>query len=172
MSYAQHSALFKGVFDACELLLDKLTHTARIYGAQLLIAMGVDLQAVQRAGGWLKDCLGTSYILCALCPQALLALAMWRTDDSDLQSFADPRFFIAVPDELLYYALPALKAFEEAAAELKAAAEAKEAAMAAETLAKVMRVCLIARIQDAVATAETYPNNPFNADMMQLPLFR
>ena len=175
ISYSQHCALLNEAFEASELLLDKLTHIARIYGAQLLVAMGVDLQAVQRAGGWLQDSLGTAYIICALCPQAMLALAMWRTDDSDMQCFADPRFFIAVPDELLYHALPALKGFEEAAAELVAAAsgkDAKQAAMTAQQLATVMRVCLVARIQDAIATAETYPNNPFNADMQRHPLFR
>lgn len=156
-------------------MLDKLTHIARVYGAQLLVAMGVDLQAVQRAGGWLQDSLGTAYIVCALCPQALLALAMWRADDSDMQCFADPRFFIAVPDELLYHALPALKAFEEASAELVAASDSrdsKQAAMTAQQLAMVMRICLVARIQDAIATAESYPGNPFNADMLQHPLFR
>lgn len=105
ISYSQHCALLNEAFEMSDLLLDKLTHIARIYGAQLLVAMGVDLQAVQRAGGWLQDSLGTAYIVCALCPQALLALAMWRTDDSDLQCFADPRFFIAVPDELLYHVL-------------------------------------------------------------------
>jgi hypothetical protein len=175
ISYSQHCALLDEAFAVSELLLDKLTHIARIYGAQLLVTMGVDLQAVQRAGGWLQDSLGTAYIVCALCPQALLALAMWRTDDSDMQCFADPRFFIAIPDELLYHALPALKGFEAAADALVAAADGKEgkqAAMAAKQLATVMRICLVARIQDAIATAETYPNSPFNADMQRHPLFR
>lgn len=104
-----------------------------------------------------------------------MALAMWRTDDADLQSFADPRFFIAVPDELLQHAMPALAAFEEQAAQLLAEAadkEGKQVAAAAQRLAMVMRVCLVARIQDAIATAEQYPANPFNADMQQSPLFR
>jgi hypothetical protein len=71
--------------------------------------------------------------------------------------------------------LPALKGFEDAAADLVAATsgkEAKQAAMAAQQLATVLRICLVARIQDAIATADDYPNNPFNADMQRHQLFR
>jgi hypothetical protein len=174
ISYSQHCALLVSAFCDADLVLDKITHIARVYGAQVLVAMGVDLQAVQRAGGWLQDTMGTSYIVCGLSPQALLALAGWRADDSDLQCFADPRFYIAVPDELVFHAMPALKPFEDAAAQLMGSSDRddKKAAQRAQQLAKVLRICLVARIQDAIATYQQYPASPFNADMHQHPTFQ
>lgn len=100
------------------ILVEKVTHLSRIFAAQLLIAMGLRVEDVQRAGGSLKDCLGTAYIIIALSPESLLALAMWRKVGSDFQCFGDPRFHIAVPDELLFHALPALKKFRQKAVAL------------------------------------------------------
>jgi hypothetical protein len=161
------------------ILTEKLTHIPRIFAAQLLIAMGLRVEDVPRAGGWLKDCLGTAYIIFSLSPDGLLALAMWRKDGSDYQCFGDPRFHIAVSDDLLYHALPQLKTFREkadaavqAALEDGAPAALKQPALTASQMARVLTVATIARIQDAVATADQYPDNPFNADMMGHPDFR
>lgn len=178
ISYNNHAKLVRDVLKALSILVEKVTHLSRIFAAQLLIAMGLRVEDVQRAGGWLKDCLGTAYIIISLSPEALLALAMWRKDGADFQCFADPRFHIAVPDELLYHAMPALKTFREKADAAVAAAVAdgasadlKGPAMVASQMARVMIVALVARIQDAIAKADTYPQNPFNADMRRRPLF-
>jgi hypothetical protein len=164
---------------AVSILVEKVTHITRIFAAQLLIAMGLRVEDVQRAGGWLKDCLGTAYIIISLSPEALLALAMWRKDGNDYQCFTDPRFYIAVPDDLLFHALPVLKTFQQKTEALKLASAAdgataalKERALRADQLARVMRVTVTARVQDAIVTAEEYPNNPFNVDMMEHPKFR
>jgi hypothetical protein len=179
ISYANHAKLVRDVLTVLGILAEKVTHLTRIFAAQLLITMGLRLEEVQRAGGWLKDCLGTAYIVMSLSPEGLLALAMWRKDGNDYQCFKDPRFHIAVPDELLYHAMPALKTFREKADAAVAAAVAEGAsadlkgpALVASQMARVMTVALIARIQDAIAVGDQYPNNRFNADMLQHPLFR
>jgi hypothetical protein len=179
ISYANHARLVKEVLTVLGILAEKVTHLTRIFAAQLLITMGLRLEEVQRAGGWLKDCLGTAYIVMSLSPEGLLALAMWRKDGNDYQCFKDPRFHIAVPDELLYHAMPALRTFREKADAAVAAAvaegapaELKGPALVASQMARVMTVALIARIQDAIAVGDQYPNNKFNADMQQHPLFR
>jgi hypothetical protein len=161
------------------MLVEKVTHLTRIFAAQLLVAMGLRVEDVQRAGGWLKDCLGTAYIIISLSPEALLALGMWRKDGNDHQCFDDPRFHIAVPEELLHHALPALKGFQkqvdalaQAALAEGAAAALKEPALRASQLARVITVALTVGVQDAIATCHKYPDNPFNQDMMQHPKFR
>jgi len=150
ISYNNHAKLVRDVLKALSILVEKVTHLSRIFAAQLLIAMGLRVEDVQRAGGWLKDCLGTAYIIISLSPEALLALAMWRKDGADFQCFADPRFHIAVPDELLYHAMPALKTFREKADAAVAAAVAdgapadlKGPAMIASQMARVMTVALV-----------------------------
>jgi hypothetical protein len=179
ISYQNHARLVSEVLAELSILVEKITHISRVFAAQLLTSMGLNIQDVQRAGGWLKDCLGTAYIVISLSPESLLALAMWRKDGNDFQCFGDPRFHIAVPDELLFHALPALKKFREkadalatAALAVGAAAELKKPALMASQLARVLTVAMVARVQDAIATADLYPDNPFNADMMQHPLFR
>jgi hypothetical protein len=161
------------------ILVEKVTHLSRIFAAQLLIAMGLRVEDVQRAGGWLKDCLGTAYIIIALSPESLLALAMWRKDGSDFQCFGDSRLHIAVPDELLFHALPALKKFRQKAVALAdqamapgAPAELKRPALMAAQVMRVITVATVARIQDAIAVGDQYPDNPFNADIMKHPLYR
>lgn len=178
ISYNNHANLVRAVLKVLGILVEKVTHLSRIFAAQLLVAMGLRVEDVQRAGGWLKDCLGTAYIVISLSPEGLLALAMWRKDGNDYQCFADPRFHIAVPDELLYHAMPALKDFREKADAAVAAAlaegapaELKGPALTASQVARVMTVALIARIQDAIAVGHKYPDNPFNADMKKHPLF-
>ena len=179
ITYSNHARIVREVLEELGILVEKVTHIPRIFSAQLLIEMGLRIEDVQRAGGWLKDCLGTAFIIISLSHEGLLDLAMFRKDGTDYQCFGDPRFHIAVPDELLDHALPALKTFRQqadaavaAALEEGASADLKQPALIASQMARVMTVALVARVQDAIATAEAYPDNPFNADLQEHPLFR
>lgn len=82
ISYAK---LVRDVLTVLKILAEKVTYLTRIFAAQLLITMGLRLDEVQCAGGWLKDCLGTAYIVMSLSPETLLALAMCRKDGDDYQ---------------------------------------------------------------------------------------
>lgn len=176
ISYAQHRAYIEAALAAGEIFTDKSTHAPRVYGAQLLIDMGVDMELVQRAGGWKQDTCGTAYFCAALGPQALLALGMWRVVGTDYGSaFYDDRMVPAIPEDLVYHVMPSLCAFCEAAEAASKAAAAGDKSMRAAAgclaTAKVMRMALVVAIQDAVVLADTYPDNLLIRDLKGHAMF-
>lgn len=48
----------------------------------------------------------------------------------------------------------------------------KRPALMAAQVMRVITVATVARIQDAIAVGDQYPDNPFNADIMKHPLYR
>ncbi len=176
LSYTQHKTYIDAALGDNNIYADKSTHVTRIYAATLMLTMGVPLEAIQRSGGWKQDSLGTSYIVFAMNPQALLALAMWRTDKVDNHCFYDPRMRAAVPQEFIEHAWPGLQQFIAEIEDAIPAALAGDKAAAEiarhRHIARVFHAVISVAIQDAVELADTYPDNPFIADMKQHPLFR
>lgn len=176
ISYTQHKAYIDKALGESQIYTDKSTHVPRVYAAELMNEMGVDLESIQRAGGWKQDSFGTAYIVFGHNPQALLSIALWRSDRVDYQCYYAPRMRIAVPIELVRHAWPGLEEFmaevEEAVAAAAAGDKSKADIAASKHLARVFYAVITIAIQDAIELADTYPHNPFIADMNQHPLFR
>lgn len=92
MSYTKHKSYIKNALKTAKVWSDKVTHTWRIYAAQLMVAFGVPIETIQQVGGWLQDTLGTAYVIFANNPEALLALGCWRLDKMDHQLYYDERW--------------------------------------------------------------------------------
>lgn len=163
ISYARHAQLYKSAFQAAGLVVDKTTHVQRVYGAQMMASKGADPQLVQRAGGWIQDSCGTAYIISGMTPQALLCLGNYRELQDFAAAYYDDRFRVAVPEELVDYVMPPLRAFAAAATaacEAVAAGDKSPAMVAAARCdgpAKVMRIAVLAAIQDALVLAGRFP---------------
>lgn len=91
MSYSKHKSYIRTAMTTANVSSDKVTHTFRVYAAQLMVAFGVPIEAIQRVGGWLQDVLGTAYVTFAGNPDALLALGCWRVEKIDYECFYQPR---------------------------------------------------------------------------------
>jgi hypothetical protein len=137
------------------------------------------MQVIQRIGHWLLDSFGTAYIVPGFTPEALLALAFWPgAAQKDFTGYWAERFHVSVPSELVYLLMPGLDRLEKATAELadkvkgsRSGAD-REAANAAKRMVQVLQMGAVVVVQDALELAETFPDNPLHAKLLEQFAFR
>ena len=135
-------------------------------------------QIIQRIGHWLLDPFGTAYIEPGFSPEGLLALGFWAgAAQKDFGLFWAERFHVAVPEELVQLLMPQLAQLEaevQAAKEAAAGqgADARERASKAEARVRVLRVLVVAAVQDALELAQEYSSNRVHALLWSSAAFK